>query len=64
MSIQRIAGAGRRRLGHGAGASHCARAGRNVTLWNSTRANAEHLATDKRESRFLPGVKLNERASR
>ena len=35
----------------------CARAGRTVTLWEHDPGNAEHLAT-KRESRFLPGVKL------
>ncbi len=37
----------------------CARAGRSVTLWEFDAANAEHLA-DKRESRFLPGVKLDD----
>ena len=34
-----------------------ARAGRAVTLWEHDAGNAEHLET-KRESRFLPGVKL------
>jgi len=37
----------------------CARAGRNVTLWECEPANAESLE-QKRESRFLPGVLLNE----
>jgi glycerol-3-phosphate dehydrogenase (NAD(P)+) len=37
----------------------CARAGRDVTLWEHEVGNAEHLAT-KRESRFLPGVKLDD----
>jgi len=37
----------------------CARAGRAVTLWEHEAGNAEHLAT-KRESRFLPGVKLDD----
>jgi glycerol-3-phosphate dehydrogenase (NAD(P)+) len=35
-----------------------ARAGRAVTLWEHDAGNAEHLET-KRESRFLPGVKLD-----
>ncbi len=37
----------------------CARAGRDVTLWEFDAGNAEHLA-GKRESRFLPGVKLDD----
>ena len=37
----------------------CARAGRDVTLWEHDAGNAEHLAA-KRESRFLPGVKLDD----
>jgi glycerol-3-phosphate dehydrogenase (NAD(P)+) len=37
----------------------CARAGRSVTLWEFDASNAEHLA-GKRESRFLPGVKLDD----
>ena len=37
----------------------CARAGRDVTLWEHDAGNAEHLAS-KRESRFLPGVKLDD----
>ena len=35
----------------------CRRAGRKVTLWERDAANAEQLKT-KRESRFLPGVKI------
>jgi glycerol-3-phosphate dehydrogenase (NAD(P)+) len=38
-------------------AQTCARAGRDVTLWEFDAGNAEHLAT-QRESRYLPGVKL------
>ena len=38
----------------------CARAGRDVTLWEHEPGNAEHLET-RRESRFLPGVKLDDR---
>ncbi len=37
----------------------CARAGRDVTLWEFDAVNAEHLAS-KRESRFLPGVRLED----
>jgi glycerol-3-phosphate dehydrogenase (NAD(P)+) len=37
----------------------CARAGRSVTLWEHDRANAEQLAR-KRESRFLPGVRIDD----
>ena len=40
-------------------AQTCARAGREVTLWEFDTANAEHLA-GKRESRFLPGVRLDD----
>jgi glycerol-3-phosphate dehydrogenase (NAD(P)+) len=40
-------------------AQTCARAGRKVTLWEYDAGNAEHLSR-KRESRFLPGVKLHE----
>src|ERR1700712_4307203 len=36
-----------------------ARAGRKVTLWEHEAANAEQLAT-KRESRFLPGVRIED----
>ena len=37
----------------------CARAGRNVTLWEHDAANAASLKT-KRESLFLPGVRLDD----
>jgi len=37
----------------------CARAGRQVTLWEHDAANAAQLAA-KRESLFLPGVRLDE----
>jgi glycerol-3-phosphate dehydrogenase (NAD(P)+) len=40
-------------------AQTAARAGRRVTLWEFDAGNAEHLA-NKRESRFLPGVTLEE----
>jgi glycerol-3-phosphate dehydrogenase (NAD(P)+) len=36
-----------------------ARAGRKVTLWEFDAGNAEHLAT-KRESRFLPGLRVED----
>ena len=36
----------------------CARAGRSVTLWEHDAANAENLKT-KRESLFLPGVRID-----
>lgn len=38
----------------------CARAGRSVTLWEHDPANAASLI-DARESRFLPGVRLDDR---
>jgi glycerol-3-phosphate dehydrogenase (NAD(P)+) len=38
----------------------CARAGRDVTLWEFDEKNREHLSA-RRESFFLPGVKLDER---
>jgi glycerol-3-phosphate dehydrogenase (NAD(P)+) len=38
----------------------CARAGRRVTLWEGNAANAEQLAK-KRESLFLPGVRIDDR---
>ena len=38
----------------------CMRAGRSVSLWESDPANAAHLAVH-RESRFLPGVRLDGR---
>ncbi len=37
----------------------CARAGRSVTLWEHEPGNAENLE-QKRESRFLPGVRLDD----
>jgi glycerol-3-phosphate dehydrogenase (NAD(P)+) len=37
----------------------CARAGRRVTLWEQDPANAEQLKA-KRESRFLPGVRIDD----
>jgi len=37
----------------------CARAGRTVTLWEHDAANAENLAK-KRESLFLPGVRIDD----
>ena len=37
----------------------CARAGRSVTLWEHEPGNADSLA-QKRESRFLPGVRLDD----
>lgn len=37
----------------------CARAGREVTLWEQEPANAEQLKT-KRESRFLPRVRIDD----
>ena len=38
----------------------CARVGRDVTLWEHDPANADSLE-NKRESRFLPGVKLDKK---
>src|SRR3984957_16296655 len=38
----------------------CARAGRSVALWEGDPANAAHLRVH-RESRFLPGVPLDDR---
>ena len=40
-------------------AATCARAGRDVMLWEFDQDNAENLAS-KRESRFLPGVRLDD----
>jgi len=40
----------------------CVRAGRAVSLWESDPANAAHLAVH-RESRFLAGVRLDERVA-
>jgi glycerol-3-phosphate dehydrogenase (NAD(P)+) len=58
MNIERIAVLGGGAWGT-ALAQACARAGRNVTLWEFDPGNAEHLA-GKRESRFLPGVRLDD----
>ena len=58
MSIERIAVLGGGAWGT-ALALTCARAGRSVTLWEFDAGNAEHLA-GKRESRFLPGVRLDD----
>jgi glycerol-3-phosphate dehydrogenase (NAD(P)+) len=41
-------------------AQTCARAGRDVALWEHEADNAESLAS-KRESRFLPGVRLDDK---
>jgi glycerol-3-phosphate dehydrogenase (NAD(P)+) len=59
MAIQRIAVLGGGAWGTALALS-CARAGREVTLWEFDAANAEHLAS-RRESRFLPGVRLDDR---
>lgn len=59
MSFQRIAVLGAGAWGT-ALALTCARAGRDVTLWEFDAKNAEHLS-GKRESQFLPGVRLDER---
>ena len=59
MAIQRIAVLGGGAWGT-ALALTCARAGRDVTLWEFDARNAENLSS-KRESLFLPGVKLEER---
>src|SRR5471032_509847 len=40
-------------------AQTCARAGRSVMLWEHEAGNAEQLET-KRESKFLPGVRLDD----
>jgi glycerol-3-phosphate dehydrogenase (NAD(P)+) len=58
MTINRIAVLGGGAWGT-ALAQTCARAGRAVTLWEHDAGNAEHLET-KRESRFLPGVRLED----
>ena len=58
MTIQKISVLGGGAWGT-ALALTCARAGRDVTLWEFDAGNAEHLA-GKRESRFLPGVKLDD----
>jgi glycerol-3-phosphate dehydrogenase (NAD(P)+) len=56
MSIQRIFVLGGGAWGT-ALAQTCARAGRDVTLWEFDASNAQHLA-EMRESRLLPGVRL------
>src|SRR6185437_14006387 len=58
MSFQRIAVLGGGAWGT-ALALTCARAGRDVTLWEFDVDNAEHLLS-RRESRYLAGVKLAE----
>jgi glycerol-3-phosphate dehydrogenase (NAD(P)+) len=58
MSTERIAVLGGGAWGT-ALAQTCARAGRDVTLWEFDAVSAEHLA-GKRESRFLPGVRLDD----
>ncbi|MGH8277456.1 MAG: NAD(P)-binding protein, partial [Steroidobacteraceae bacterium] len=58
MSIERITVLGGGAWGT-ALALTCARAGRAVTLWEHEPGNAENLTT-KRESLFLPGVRLDD----
>ncbi len=58
MTIQRISVLGGGAWGT-ALALTAARAGRNVTLWEQEPGNAEQLAS-QRESRFLPGVRLDD----
>ncbi len=58
MSINRIAVLGGGAWG-AALAQTCARAGRNMTLWEFDARNADHLVSH-RESRFLPGVRLDD----
>jgi glycerol-3-phosphate dehydrogenase (NAD(P)+) len=58
MNLQRISVLGGGAWGT-ALAQTCARAGRDVTLWEFDANHAAHLA-DKRESRFLPGVRLED----
>jgi glycerol-3-phosphate dehydrogenase (NAD(P)+) len=57
MAIQRIAVLGGGAWGT-ALALTCARAGRDVTLWEHEPGNAAHLE-QKRESKFLPGARLD-----
>jgi glycerol-3-phosphate dehydrogenase (NAD(P)+) len=59
MSIEHIAVIGGGAWGT-ALAQTCARAGRSVTLWEHERENAQRLA-EQRESRFLSGVRLDDR---
>lgn len=58
MSIERIAVLGGGAWGT-ALAEAAARAGRKVTVWEFDAANAEHLQ-EKRESKFLPGFRIND----
>ena len=58
MSIERIAVLGGGAWGT-ALADAAVRAGRKVTLWEFDAANAEHLHK-KRESKFLPGFRIND----
>jgi len=58
MSIERISVLGGGAWGT-ALALTCARAGRSVTLWEFDAGNAEHLEK-QRESRFLPGIRLDD----
>ena len=58
MSIDRISVLGGGAWGT-ALALTCARAGRSVTLWEYDAGNAEHLEK-QRESRFLPGIRLDD----
>jgi glycerol-3-phosphate dehydrogenase (NAD(P)+) len=58
MAFERIAVLGAGAWGT-ALALTCARAGRSVTLWEHDAANAGQLAT-KRESLFLPGVRIDD----
>ena len=58
MTIQRIAVLGGGAWGT-ALALTCARAGRQVMLWEYEQGNAENLEK-KRESRFLPGVRIDD----
>ncbi|HET9714817.1 MAG TPA: NAD(P)H-dependent glycerol-3-phosphate dehydrogenase [Pseudolabrys sp.] len=58
MRLQRIAVLGGGAWGT-ALALTCARAGRDVVLWEYDQRNAEHLVS-RRESLFLPGVKLRD----
>jgi glycerol-3-phosphate dehydrogenase (NAD(P)+) len=59
MTIQKISVLGGGAWGT-ALALTCARVGRDVTLWEHDAANADSLEK-KRESRFLPGVKLHDK---
>src|SRR5450759_1928215 len=58
MTISRIAVLGGGAWGT-ALAQTCARAGRSVSLWEHEPGNAENLES-RRESRFLPGVRLDD----